>query len=60
MRHFETFGEAAAQPEGHALGCFLRNGTVVLRNRHGVLAYVTAHGKVFGRIGGNRLEGGEA
>jgi hypothetical protein len=57
-QYLKAVGDEVMHPECYAPGSVLRNGTTVLRNRNGVLAYVTARGKVFDRIGGNRLDDG--
>lgn len=54
--YFAALGDRAAQPPGYVPGCASRNGTVFLRNCNGTLAIVTSRGKVFDRIGGNRLD----
>ena len=54
-RYFIVCGTAAEQP-CHQLSTVSRNGTSFLKNAHGLLAVVTARGRVYSHIGGLRLD----
>jgi len=54
-RFLKAAGEYAMHPR-MSLSTVMPNGTVILRNGRGLLAIVTATGKVFDRIGGIRLD----